>query len=57
LSQWSVDDVSLLASGGGWELFAAVHLSSPGAGELTLGLMPDDRVIGTLPFVLPGLVC
>jgi hypothetical protein len=59
LGSLSIDahDLSLLAGGRGGELFAAVHLNSPGGGELTLGLMPDDRVIGTLPFVLPGLVC
>jgi len=39
------------------ELVAVACLKTPGEGEFTLGLMPDNRIIGKLPFVLPGIVC
>jgi hypothetical protein len=38
-------------------LVAAAHLHSPGSGEVVLGILPDDRIIGRLHFTLPGLVC
>lgn len=59
LGSLSIDaaDISRLKGENKSELIAVACLNTPGEGEFTLGLMPDNRIIGKLPFVLPGMVC
>lgn len=37
-------------------LAAVLKLDTHGSGEFTLGLLPDDRIISSMAFTLPGLV-
>lgn len=37
-------------------LVAVVKLDAQGSGEFTLGLLPDNRIIGSQSFTLPGLI-
>jgi hypothetical protein len=38
------------------DILVAVSLHSPGSGEITIGLLPDNRAVSNLRFALPGLV-
>lgn len=50
-------DVNRLSGADDRSLVAGLGLKTSGSGELILGIMPDDRIVGRLPFTVPGLVC
>jgi hypothetical protein len=49
-------ELSSLKSGAASAIAAVLRLDTHGGGEFTLGLMPDNRIINSIPFVLPGLL-
>jgi hypothetical protein len=49
-------ELASLASDSESVLAAVLKLDTHGSGEFTLGLLPDDRIVSSMAFALPGLV-
>ncbi|HVG19054.1 MAG TPA: hypothetical protein VNI02_08365 [Blastocatellia bacterium] len=52
----SQSELASLTSGNESVVVAIVKLDTQGSGEFTLGLLPDNRIIGSQSFTLPGLM-
>jgi len=52
----SQPELASLSSGNEKALAVVLKLDTHGSGEFTLGLLPGDRIVSSMPFALPGLV-